>query len=90
MNNTPTRSDEVDGAFPIHHNVRQKVPDTRRGDDGVQISTPRSRNEVDGAFSRTLPRYQLWLDAHIATPCTSLAPAPRSTLAASAMVLPVV
>ena len=50
MNNTPTRSDEVDGAFPIHHNVRQKVPDTRRGDDGVQISTPRSRNEVDGAL----------------------------------------
>ena len=32
MNNTPTRSDEVDGAFLIHHNVRQKVPDTRRGD----------------------------------------------------------
>ena len=28
----------------------QKVPDTRRGDDGVQISTPRSRNEVDGAL----------------------------------------
>ena len=54
MNNTPTRSHEVDGAFPIHHNVRQKVPDTRRGDDGVQFSTPRSRNEVDGAFSRTL------------------------------------
>ena len=50
MNNTPTRSDEVDGAFSIHHNVRQKVPDTRRGDDGVQISTPRSRNEVDGAL----------------------------------------
>ena len=55
MNNTSMRSDEVDGAFPIHHNVRQKVPDTRRGDDGVQFSTPRSRNEIDGAFSRTLP-----------------------------------
>ena len=50
MNNTSMRSDEVDGAFPIHHNVRQKVPDTRRGDDGVQFSTPRSRNEIDGAF----------------------------------------
>ena len=35
MNNTTTRSDEVDGAFLIHHNVRQKVPDTRKADDGV-------------------------------------------------------
>lgn len=30
--------------------IVQNVPDTRRGDDGVQISTPRSRNEVDGAL----------------------------------------
>ena len=35
MNNTPTRSDEVDGAFSIYHNVRQKVPDTRKTEDGV-------------------------------------------------------
>ena len=28
----------------------QKVPDTRRGDDGVHTSTPRSRAEVDGAL----------------------------------------
>ena len=35
MNNTSTRSDEVDGAFLIHHNVRQKVPYTRKTEDGV-------------------------------------------------------
>ena len=53
-------------------------------------NTPTRADEVDGAFSRTLPRYQLWLDAHIANPCTWLAPALRSTPAASAIVLPVV
>ena len=37
MNNTPTRSDEVDGALPMHYNVRQKVPDTRKTEDGVCI-----------------------------------------------------
>ena len=35
MNNTPTRSDEVDGTLPMNHNVRQKVPDTRKTEDGV-------------------------------------------------------
>ena len=35
-----------------HIKTRQKVPDARRGDDGVQASTPRSRNEADGALSR--------------------------------------
>ena len=34
--------------------------------------------------------YQLWLAAQSANPCTSLAPAPSSTPAAYAMVLPVV
>ena len=38
----------------IKLNTVENVPDARNGADGVQISTPRSRDEADGALSAVL------------------------------------
>ena len=41
----------MDDALHLHLGIVEKASDTRRGDDGVQISTPRSTNKVDDALS---------------------------------------
>ena len=52
-----------------HIKTRQKVPDARRGDDGVQASTPRSRNEAAGALSRVYTSTLILFTSGSSGPC---------------------